>query len=132
MHIVSDPSPIASSESRLMLTVRRLLRGAMDATAYLGRALDRRPLAIAADAIHDKSLAHLVYVAALGAQEAEVRGCGCAPRFDRVLLLGRGAQQADAIEDGHYELAFTDVEAGGGRIRLVACTAERAISRRSE
>lgn len=121
-------SPPTRSESPIVLLVRRMLRAAMDALAFLGVAADRRALAIAADAVHDRSLAHLVYVAAVGAEEAQIRGCGCATRFDRVMLLGRGAQQADAIEDGHYDGAFTHVGHGARSIRLVAGSAERFIT----
>lgn len=133
MAIVADSPAIAAptGRNRLVLVLQSFRAAAMDAVAHLGTATDRRALALAADALHDRYAEQLVYGAALGAQEAEVKGCGCAQRFDRLISLGRGVQQADAVEDGHYDASFAEVGNGQKRVRQVATTAERLISGRS-
>lgn len=133
MEIVAQNVPAAtpSKRERLLLLLRGL-RAALDAVAHLSTAFDRRALAVKADTIHDASLARSLYVAAAGAHEAQVKGCGCERRFDRVVALGLDAQKADAVEDRHYGRAFDEVDAGRGRIRIVAGRFDRLLSGRSE
>lgn len=86
--------------------VEKFRAPALNALAYLSGAHARRADAIAADAQQDRCHILIVRGAALGAQEAEIRGCGCAPRFDRLLVLAQQAQHFDALEDAADVLAI--------------------------
>lgn len=130
MPTVARTAPIAapSKRDRLIFLLRGLRASRLAAVAHLGIAFDRRQLAIAADAVHDVSLARQLTVAAIGANEAHEKGCGCEGRFDRVIALGQDAQRADAVEDGHLGRAFIEVDRGRSRIRIVAGRFDRLLS----
>lgn len=124
----THPDAAPTLASRIRSALQGFRAAALDAAAFLGGAADHQALALEADAIHDLSLGHLMRVAALGAEEADLRGCGCAGRFDRVIRLGQDAQRYDAIEDGEYGLGFRLVDRGVARIQVVAGSADRMLS----
>lgn len=100
----------------------------MDALADCGSAFDARARAIEADGIHDAALIRARHVAALGAEEADIFGCGCSVRFDRLLGLISDAQTADAREDGYLARAFALFGQAIGRLRQLAGTADRLLT----
>ncbi len=127
MVIVAQSPQIAAPSSRLRLLLQSFRAAAMDAIAECGRGLDSLVKAQQADAVHDRQLVSAARVAAIGGQEAQIRGCGCDARFDRLGRLVGGAQQADACEDSFIERASTLFGFGVTRMRVVAGTADRVI-----
>lgn len=126
--VAIDPAPVTAPEKgRLRLLLQSFRAAALDAIAECGRGLDYLAKAGQADAIHDRQLVAAVRVAAIGGQEAHVRGCGCASRFDRLGRLVAGAQVADEREDAFIARASGLFWRGIGRMRHVAGTADRVI-----
>lgn len=127
MVIVADSPPIASPTSRVRLLLQSIRAAAMDAIAACGRGVDALSKARQADAVHDRELAVAIRMAAIGGQEAQIRGCGCAPRFDSAVRRGSNAQQADACEDTFVERAAALFGLGVNRMRVVAGSADRTM-----
>lgn len=125
--ILPDSTPIAAPVSRVKLLLQSFRAAALDAVAECGSGLTALARAAQADTVHDRHLEQAARVLALGAQEASVRGCGCAQRFDRGGRLVAGAQQADAQEDGWLDRARRFFGRGRERMRTVAGTADREI-----
>lgn len=129
--IVPDEQRGVTPTSRIKLLLQSFRAAALDAIAECGRGLDYLAKAGQADAIHDRQLVAAVRVAALGGQEAHVRGCGCASRFDRLGRLVADAQIADEREDTFIARAGCLFGRGVGRMRHVAGAADRVIGGQS-
>lgn len=125
--IVAHSTPIAAPASRMRLVLQSFRSAALDAIAECGRGVDCLARAAQADAVHDRQLVSAARVAALGGQEADVRGCGCAARFDRVGRLVADAQVADTREDSFMTRAADLFGRGVIRMRAVAGAADRLI-----
>lgn len=129
MSILAQPIPARTP--RLQLLLRSFRAAALDAAADIGTAVDFWVASRTADKIHDRSLAQAIRAAALGAQEAEVRGCACGQRLDRVRRLVEDAQRHDAQEDSLLQRAWSRVGRAVARIRTVAAAADRLLSGRT-
>lgn len=129
--ILPDQPRAVTSASRVKLLLQSFRAAALDAIAECGRGLEDLAKAGQADAIHDRQLVAAARVASIGGQEAEIRGCGCASRFDRVSRLVAGAQVADEREDSFVARAGGLFRRGVGRMRHVAGTADRVLGGKS-
>lgn len=125
--ILSDSAPSATPMSRIRLLLQSVRAAALDAIAECGSGLTALARAAQADAVHDQHLVVAARTLAMGSEEAQVRGCGCASRFDRAGRLVAGAQQADAQEDAFVQRAGRYVGRGCDRMRTVAGAADREI-----